>query len=86
MQQHISFLVRLWWVGDAPGVANEPRDLPPGLRITALNPRTGEQWGFTEWEQLLAFLQKQTLVQTVPDNPDSNDAHTDASGGKDDPI
>jgi hypothetical protein len=73
MQQHVSYLVRLWRMGDT--VPSDPEAWPPNgapsippLRITAMDPRTGEHWGFSEWTQLLAFLQQHTPVQRVTEN------------------
>lgn len=80
MQQHVSFLVRLWLMRDAP--SNQARIAPAVLRITALNAETGEQWGFTEFAELLAFLQKQIPTGgSVGEKPNSEDAKP-ASGGK----
>jgi hypothetical protein len=46
----LSFLIRLWW---------EEGTWESGLRVIALDPHTGQRWGFADLEQLMAFLKKQ---------------------------
>jgi hypothetical protein len=49
MSQYHVFLVRLW--------PNSSQD-PQSIRISAENTRTGQRFGFTNWEDLSQYLQK----------------------------
>ncbi len=64
--KHVTLLVRLWWADEtrkeetAKILEAAPRfDTARGLCITALDPHSGERWGFKNLQELLAFMQSQ---------------------------
>ncbi len=52
------YMLRVW---KEEGVQN-----PNPLRVSIENPKTGSRVGFTDWESLITYLNRQSANQTQP--------------------
>ena len=67
-----SFVIRFWY---------EAGTTEPSLRVLAIDPHTGQQWGFADLEGLLDFLRRQMRQRQLPADHKGQDTNHSAADG-----